>query len=59
MENKPKREEGEGGEEVVEEDQKLLENNWEQFVPTFEEMKLKKDLLRGIFGVGFEKPSAI
>lgn len=46
-------------EENLEEDQKLLESNWDQVVPTFEEMNLKKDLLRGIFGYGFEKPSAI
>lgn len=40
-------------------DEKLLESNWTEVVETFEEMKLKKDLLRGIFGIGFVKPSAI
>ncbi|QPG72745.1 RNA helicase [Brettanomyces nanus] len=28
-------------------------------VPTFEEMDLKEDLLRGVYGYGFEAPSAI
>jgi ATP-dependent RNA helicase len=27
--------------------------------PTFDSMKLKEELLRGIYGYGFEKPSAI
>lgn len=43
----------------AEEDQKLLESNWDQTIPTFEGMNLKKELLRGIFGYGFEKPSPI
>lgn len=30
-----------------------------QVLPTFDRMKLKEDLLRGIYGYGFEKPSAI
>ena len=42
-----------------ESDVKLLSSNWDQIVPSFEEMKLKRDLLRGIFGYGYEKPSAI
>lgn len=37
----------------------LLSSNWNQVVPSFEEMKLKRDLLRGIFGYGYEKPSVI
>ena len=40
-------------------DEKLLESNWTEVVESFEDMKLKKDLLRGIFGHGFVKPSAI
>ena len=30
-----------------------------EIVPTFDAMHLKKDLLRGIYSYGFEKPSAI
>lgn len=30
-----------------------------QVLPTFDRMKLKEELLRGIYGYGFEKPSAI
>ena len=34
-------------------------SNWDEVVETFEDMKLKKDLLHGILSYGFEKPSAI
>ena len=34
-------------------------SNWDEVVETFEEMKLKKDLLHGILSYGFEKPSMI
>lgn len=34
-------------------------NNWDEKVATFEELDLKKNLLRGIYGMGFEKPSII
>jgi len=37
----------------------LIEGNYEQVVPSFDEMNLKEDLLRGIYAFGFEKPSAI
>lgn len=40
-------------------DEKLLESNWTEVVEIFEDMNLKQDLLRGIFGYGFVKPSAI
>ena len=30
-----------------------------QVLPSFDRMKLKEDLLRGIYGYGFERPSAI
>ena len=33
--------------------------NWEESVENFDEMHLKELLLRGIYGYGFEKPSAI
>eukprot|EP00178_Gracilaria_changii_P009821 TRINITY_DN2852_c0_g1_i1.p1 TRINITY_DN2852_c0_g1~~TRINITY_DN2852_c0_g1_i1.p1 ORF type:complete len:395 (-),score=84.70 TRINITY_DN2852_c0_g1_i1:44-1228(-) len=41
------------------EQDKLLESNWEESVNKFEELGLNKDLLRGIFGYGFMKPSVI
>lgn len=46
-------------EALAEENQRLLESNWDQVIPKFEDMGLKKDLLRGIFGYGFIKPSPI
>ena len=36
-----------------------METNWEESVETFDELNLKPELLRGIYGYGFEKPSAI
>jgi len=33
--------------------------NWTKTVDSFDEMNLKEELLRGIYGHGFEKPSAI
>ncbi len=42
-----------------EEDERLLDSNWTETVENFEDLNLKKDLLRGIFGFGFVKPSAI
>eukprot|EP00004_Rigifila_ramosa_P018421 TRINITY_DN4582_c0_g1_i1.p1 TRINITY_DN4582_c0_g1~~TRINITY_DN4582_c0_g1_i1.p1 ORF type:complete len:412 (+),score=112.26 TRINITY_DN4582_c0_g1_i1:35-1237(+) len=36
-----------------------IESNWDQVVDTFDGMKLKENLLRGIYAYGFEKPSAI
>lgn len=36
-----------------------VETNWEETTPTFDQMELKEDLLRGIYAYGFEKPSAI
>ena len=32
---------------------------WEEVVTSFDDMKLRDDLLRGIYAYGFEKPSAI
>lgn len=50
-------------EEVAEtkeaEDDRLLDSNWTEVVENFEDLALKKDLLRGVFGYGFVKPSAI
>ena len=52
-------EEAQNPQESPEADEKLLESNWAEVVETFEDMKLKKDLIRGIFNHGFVKPSAI
>ena len=61
MEKPPKTESEEAqiNQEQAEADEKLLESNWTEVVETFEDMKLKKDLMRGIFNHGFIKPSAI
>lgn len=40
-------------------EENFLESNWSDSVLKFEELNLKKDLLRGIFGFGFTKPSCI
>jgi translation initiation factor 4A len=37
----------------------LIESNWDQVVESFDDMHLHQQLLRGIYGYGFEKPSAI
>jgi translation initiation factor 4A len=42
-----------GLEEVV------VETNWNEVCETFDQMELREDLLRGIFSLGFETPSAI
>lgn len=36
-----------------------FETNWDEKVESFEEMGLKDDLLKGIWNIGFEKPSGI
>lgn len=36
-----------------------IESNWEEKVDSFDELHLKEDLLRGIYGYGFTKPSPI
>lgn len=50
-------------EETLEDDvglqDKYLDSNWEESVQKFEELNLNKDLLRGIYGYGFVKPSVI
>lgn len=57
--NKTESESAQIEKEQAEVDEKLLESNWTEIIETFENMKLKKDLLRGIFDYGFVKPSAI
>uniref|UniRef100_A0A914DAE2 RNA helicase n=1 Tax=Acrobeloides nanus TaxID=290746 RepID=A0A914DAE2_9BILA len=36
-----------------------MESNWTEVTESFDHMNLKMDLLHGIYGYGFEKPSAI
>jgi translation initiation factor 4A len=37
----------------------MMESNWNESVEHFEDLNIKELLLRGIYGFGFEKPSAI
>lgn len=36
-----------------------LQSTWERVCESFDDMNLREPLLRGIYNVGFEKPSAI
>jgi len=36
-----------------------FESNWDEIVDNFDNMSLREGLLRGVYGYGFEKPSAI
>jgi len=36
-----------------------IESNWDEVTDNFDDMNLKEELLRGVYGYGFEKPSAI
>jgi translation initiation factor 4A len=40
-------------------DQTEIQTNWEETVDSFDQLDLKADLLRGIYGYGFVKPSVI
>lgn len=51
--------EGAEGEEKVEEGEEEIVSNWEDKVESFDELGLKEELLRGIYGYGFTKPSPI
>lgn len=42
-----------------EEENEYLKPNWDQSVDRFDEMGLKEEVLRGIYGYGFNKPSPI
>lgn len=37
----------------------IIESNWSEIIDNFDDMNLKQELLRGIYGYGFERPSAI
>lgn len=51
--------EGEGAEDEVVVIDETIESNYDEIVTSFDALNLHKDLLRGIYGYGFEKPSAI
>ena len=36
-----------------------MKSNWEEVAEEFEELDLNPDLLRGVFGYGYEHPSKI
>ena len=37
----------------------IIESDWTEIVEQFEQLHLREPLLRGIYGYGFERPSAI
>jgi len=40
-------------------EEQIVESNWNEVTETFDAMELREDLLRGIYAIGFEDPSAI
>ena len=36
-----------------------MESNWSESIESFEDLNLKQELLRGIYGFGWNKPSKI
>jgi translation initiation factor 4A len=40
-------------------DEVPFETNWDETVQKFDDLNLKEEVLRGIYGYGFEKPSPI
>lgn len=53
IDDEENKEEGEG------EDQSIFETNWDESVEKFDDLNLKEEVLRGIYGYGFERPSPI
>lgn len=47
------------GENIQDIDSEDNSSNFEESINTFDELDLKENLLRGIYGYGFEKPSPI
>ena len=45
--------------EAKKEEEPEIESNWEEKVDTFDELGLKEELPRGIYGYGFTRPSPI
>jgi len=50
---------GEGTPKDEEADNEYLKPNWDESVDRFDDMGLKEETLRGIYGYGFNKPSPI
>ena len=46
-------------EKMDEEDKEDFKTNWDETVESFDDMGLKEDVLRGVYGYGFVKPSPI
>ena len=44
---------------ITEIDSGLIETNYDNVVYTFDDLNLKPNIVRGIFGYGYESPSAI
>ena len=42
-----------------EKDEEYLKPNWDESVDKFDDMGLKEEVLRGIYGYGFNKPTPI
>ena len=42
-----------------EEEEEVFETNWFESVDNFDDLGLKEEVLRGIYGYGFERPSPI
>ena len=40
-------------------DKEMLKPNWDESVEKFDDLSLKEEVLRGIYGYGFVKPSPI
>lgn len=59
MKKETELEEQKGTEEKTEVPEEEIVSNWEEKVETFDELGLKEELLRGIYGYGFTKPSPI
>lgn len=55
MENRKFEESAEG----VEDNEEEIVTNWDETIDKFDELELKEEVLRGIYGYGFEKPSPI
>jgi len=52
-------EEAEKDEATKEYEEELIQSNWNEVCEHFDDMELKDELLRGVYGYGFERPSAI
>jgi len=53
------KEEEKGAPEEKKGEEEEIVSNWEEKVDTFDELHLREELLRGIYGYGFTKPSPI